>query len=78
MPSLEDAMSQEPEITQIAAYIANHVRTEGVDHDTATETWRHALRYARRNGVISDIAKQVSETAPDDALLQEMCSAVIQ
>ena len=59
----------EPEITQIAKFIATRVPTDGVTHDRAVDGWRGALRYARSTGFIDELVDQLKEDRPDDASL---------
>jgi hypothetical protein len=46
--------NDEPEITQIAKFIATRIPTEGVAHTEATDGWRGALRYARNHQVLDE------------------------
>jgi hypothetical protein len=57
----------EPEITQIAAVLANRLPTAGVPAPDAVDAWRGALRYARAAGIIEEITEKITA---EDASLQ--------
>jgi hypothetical protein len=66
----------EPQITQIAAYIAYKVHTRGVPMSDAHQGWRGALRYARSTGTIDEITNKLQGESPEDWKLQRMCEAL--
>jgi hypothetical protein len=59
----------EPEITQIAKFIALRVPTAGVDHDRAVNGWRATLRHARKVGLIDDVIARLKDEVPGDQSL---------
>ena len=59
-----------PQITQIARVLAGRLTAEGAEASDAVEAWRQTLRYARRSGVIDDIASAIVSEDPDDAGLK--------
>ncbi len=69
-------MPHEPEITEIAAYIANQIPTEGTTTDKSIDAWRSALRYARSAGNIEELALKVAREFPEDPHLQRICAEV--
>jgi len=62
----------EPEITQIAKLIAARIPTEGVEPTTVVDSWRGALRYARRTGMIDDLVTMVKADWPEDWWLHQV------
>jgi hypothetical protein len=64
--------NDEPEITQIAKFIATRIPTEGVAHTEATDGWRGALRYARKTGIIDDLVDLVKGDWPEDMPLHQV------
>lgn len=61
----------EPEITQIAAVLANRLPTAGVAAPEAVDAWRGALRYARATGIIGEITDQITADDASLSLLKE-------
>ena len=66
---MEGAMPK-PQITEIAQVLADRMTTDGVEHGDAVEAWRQAIHYARRNGMIDEIASAVASEDPQDADLE--------
>lgn len=62
-------MQDEPEITNIAKFIATRVPKDGVSHRKAVAAWRGSLRYARKAGVIEELVDRLKAEAPDDPSL---------
>ncbi|MBW1877019.1 MAG: hypothetical protein JRI25_15930 [Deltaproteobacteria bacterium] len=62
----------EPEITQIAKFIATRIPTEGVAHPEVVDGWRGALRYARKTGIIDDLVDLVKTDWPEDQSLHQV------
>lgn len=60
---------EEPEITQIAKFIATRVPTAGVDHARAVDGWRATLRHARKVGLIEDVVARLKVEVPGDPSL---------
>ena len=59
-----------PQITEIARVLAGRLTADGAEQSEAVEAWRQTLRYARRSGVIDDIATAVVSEDPEDAGLK--------
>ena len=59
----------EPEITQIAKFIATRIRNPTVPHEQAVDAWRAGLRYARQAGIIDQVVEELKSEAPDDPSL---------
>ncbi|MEZ4316297.1 MAG: hypothetical protein R3F61_02285 [Myxococcota bacterium] len=66
----------EPQITQIASYIAVLLPDEGVDPQTTKEDWRHALRTAREEGDVEWLVDFIERQAPEDPEMQAHCQAL--
>jgi len=67
---------KEPEITQIAHVLADKIPTLGVEQDDAVQAWRKALRCARKNGAIDELAVRIAATDIEDDELQSVCADV--
>ena len=63
----------EPQITEIASYFATHLPDDGVEHRTARDGWRRAIRLARQRGEIAWLTELVARQAPEDPTLQAHC-----
>jgi hypothetical protein len=63
----------EPQITDIASYIATHLPQGDVPADEAREAWRDRLRHARRTGAATWLAELVAQQAPEDEDLRAHC-----
>ena len=59
----------EPEITQIAKFLATRVRNPQVTYEATVEAWRSGLRYARKVGLIEEVVAELKAEAPDDQSL---------
>jgi len=59
----------EPEITQIAKFIATRIRNPSVPREQAVDAWRAGLRYARQAGIIDQVVEELKSESPDDASL---------
>lgn len=57
----------EPQITEIASYLAATVPTPDSEPEQAVQAWRHTLRYARDTGAIEPLTEMLRGDAPDDA-----------
>ncbi len=66
----------EPQITEIASYIASRLPEEGSDPQVARDGWRRAIRLARQRGDIGWLTDLVAKQAPEDATLQAHCEAL--
>ena len=66
----------EPQITEIASYLATALPTEGSDAAEATQAWRHTLRYARQSGAIEPIAEMIAAEGQHDPKLAEYSEAL--
>lgn len=51
----------EPQITEIASFLATAVPNEGTEPENAKEAWRHSLRFARKHGAIDGIADMIRQ-----------------
>lgn len=63
----------EPQITEIASYFADHLPSDGVEHQVARDGWRHAIRLAREKRVIGWLTDLVARQDPQDPTLQDYC-----
>lgn len=66
----------EPQITQIASYIAPNLTDEGEDPDATREAWRQALRTAREEGDVEWLVDFLERQDPEDEQLQEHCKSL--
>ncbi|MEQ1502258.1 MAG: hypothetical protein ABMB14_08500 [Myxococcota bacterium] len=71
-------MAGEPQITEIASYLATAIPTDGVDPAEATEAWRSSLRYARKTGAIGEVTELIEGAQPEDETLRAHCEALRQ
>lgn len=63
----------EPQITEIASYLAAALPTAGTETEDAKQAWRQTLRYARRSGVIQPLTDMIREDAPNDERIARYC-----
>jgi hypothetical protein len=63
----------EPQITEIASYLAAALPTEGTEPEQAVQAWRHTLRYARQSGVIEPLTEMIREDADGDERIARYC-----
>lgn len=66
----------EPQITEIASYLATALPTEGSEPAQAVDAWRHALRYAREAGAIDTITDMIRSDAAGDPRAEAYCDAL--
>ncbi|MCB9679672.1 MAG: hypothetical protein H6737_31485 [Alphaproteobacteria bacterium] len=64
----------EPQITQIASYVADLLPDEGVDREVTTQDWRHALRTAREEKDVEWLVDFLERRDPEDAKMQKYCA----
>jgi hypothetical protein len=68
----------EPQITEIASYLAANLPTEGAEPTDAVQAWRSTLRYARQAGAIEPIADMLRSDAGSDATVQRYCDDLVR
>ncbi len=56
----------EPQITDIASYIATHLPQGDVPDTEARDAWRRQLRHAQSTGAAKWLAELVEQQAPGD------------
>jgi hypothetical protein len=61
----------EPQITEIASYLAAALPTEGAEPEEAKQAWRHSLRYARKSGAIDRIAGMLRNDPRTDEQIRQ-------
>ncbi len=66
----------EPQITQIASYIAPGLTDDGADPDITKEEWRQALRLARQEGDVEWLVDFIERQNPEDEVLQAHCASL--
>lgn len=68
----------EPEITQIAKFLATRVRNPQVSFEATVEAWRSGLRYARKSGLIREVVADLKAEAPDDPSLHAVLDEALR
>lgn len=66
----------DPQITQIASYVAPALTDDGEDPTETREAWRHALRLAREEGDVEWLVDFLERQDPEDQVLREHCRAL--
>jgi hypothetical protein len=66
----------EPQITEIATYIATHLPQGDIPAEEAREEWRARLRHARKTGAAPWLAEIVAGQDPEDPALRAHCDAL--
>ncbi|MCB9674221.1 MAG: hypothetical protein H6737_03840 [Alphaproteobacteria bacterium] len=68
----------EPQITEIASYLAANLPTEGAVTEDSVQAWRKTLRYARSAGAIEPITNMLRTDAGTDATVQRYCDELLK
>jgi len=63
----------EPQITEIASYLAAALPTEGAAKEESVQAWRKTLRYARKAGAIEPIADMLRADTGHDVRVAQYC-----
>ncbi|MEZ4318702.1 MAG: hypothetical protein R3F61_14405 [Myxococcota bacterium] len=63
----------EPQITEIASYLAATLPTEGAHQEESVQAWRSTLRYARKAGAIEPITQMLRSEAGENPTLARYC-----
>ena len=66
----------DPQITQIASYVAPNLTDEGEDPAETRENWRQALRLAREEGDVEWLVDFLERQNPDDEVLKAHCASL--
>lgn len=66
----------DPQITQIASYVAPQLTDEGDDPAETREAWRQALRLAREEGDVEWLVDFLERQDPEDEELQAHCRSL--
>ncbi len=63
----------EPQITEIASYLAATLPNEGAPKEEAVQAWRKTLRYARKAGAIDGITTMLRSDSEGDTQIERYC-----